>query len=129
MSEQNCFVVGMNLDEPLLLSPNKPENNYVSYIWLSIAILFEVMGTLFMRLVAKAEWWRLPAYVCYAVSFSLFPTILQNMSVSIAYASWSACGTLGIAVVDVLLFETQLEVKQMVAMAFIVISVVMLHFA
>ncbi len=119
----------MNLDEPLLLSQNKAENNYVAYIWLAAAILFEVMGTSFMRVVAKTELWRIPAYICYAVSFSLFPTILQSMSVSIAYASWSACGTLGIAVVDVLIFGTQIEVKQMIAMTFIVISVVMLHFA
>eukprot|EP00966_Prymnesium_polylepis_P192840 4469601-Prymnesium_polylepis.1 len=46
-----------------------------------------------MKLTVLSEWWRVAAYMCYAVSFSLFPTILQQIPLSVAYATWSSVGT------------------------------------
>lgn len=104
--------------EPVALGP----------LWLTLAIVLEVTGTMCMRLAGETrEAWRFPAYVAYAGSFSLFPWILRDIPLSVAYATWSAVGTLSVAIGGVLMFGDVLDTRRGVAMIVMVGCVVVLN--
>lgn len=116
-----------NLDRPLLPIPEEKVVPFMGIVLLVAAIVSEVVGTTCMKLTVLSEWWRVAAYMCYAVSFSLFPTILQQIPLSVAYATWSSVGTVSITLVSLTFFEETLNLRQICATCGIVISVVLLQ--
>lgn len=114
------------LEEPLLdaVAPRPPWRGAAC---LAAAIALEVLGTMCMRLTRASEWWRVPAYVAYGASFSLFPWITRELPLALAYATWSAVGSAAIAVLGVLCFDETLCPRQWVALGGIVLSVAALH--
>ena len=67
----------------------------MSWLYLAVAILFEIVGTSAMKMsdgMTRAG----PAAVvvlCYGVAFVLLAQALRTIEVGIAYAIWSAAGT------------------------------------
>ena len=120
------------LHEPLVGTPPAPSPlsqsiPHPGYLSLMAAIGFEVGGTLCMRLVPHSEWWRIPAYVCYGTAFSLFPVIVNEVPLAIAYATWSAVGSAAVAALSALCFDEGLSGLQGVAIGGIVCSIFLLH--
>ena len=100
----------------------------VGYMSLVVAIGLEVGGTLCMRLVTKSEWWRIPAYTLYAAAFSLFPWIMEDVPIAIAYATWSAAGSAAVAAISAIAFDDPpLRYTQCAAVAGIVACIGVLH--
>src|SRR3546814_20016780 len=66
----------------------------VSYAALFVAIVFEVIGTSFLK--QTNQWTRLTPTLCmgtsYAAAFYLLSITLTNMHIGIAYAIWSGLG-------------------------------------
>lgn len=91
------------------------------------AIFFEVIGTICMKLTAESELWRIGAYVSYALSFSLFPTVLKYIPLSIAYATWSGLGTMSVMLVSIFFFNEVLNLRQIVSISGIMVSVACLQ--
>ncbi|BAI73206.1 small multidrug resistance protein [Azospirillum sp. B510] len=103
----------------------------MSWLYLGVAILFEVVGTSAMKM-SDGMTRLAPAavvVVCYGVAFLLLAKALRGMEVGIAYAIWSATGTAAIAAIGVFVFGESLTVMKMVGIALIVAGVVSLHIA
>lgn len=114
------------LGTPLLSIPEE-QSSLIGFGYLLVAIIAEVAGTICMKLTTQADLWRIGAYVCYAISFSLFPIILKQIPLSVAYATWSAMGTCSITILSVVFFEEVLSLRQVCATGGILISVVLLQ--
>nr|WP_029011119.1 multidrug efflux SMR transporter [Azospirillum halopraeferens] len=103
----------------------------MGWIYLSVAIVFEVTGTVFLKMSDGMS--RLgPALVvlaCYSVSFTLLALTLKTLEVGIAYAIWSAVGTAAIAVLGILVFGESVSAAKVAGLVLIVAGVVSLNLA
>ena len=119
------------LRELLAPATTPPESRgagaWCGYAFLATAIVFEVLGTLCLRFVASNEWWRLPSYMLYAAAFSLFPWVLKDVTLAVAYATWSAAGTAAVALISTVVIGDSLSSVQIGAIAGIVGSIIVLH--
>ena len=99
------------------------------WIYLTLAIVFEVAGTTCMKLSAgftKA----VPSvlmWVFYALCFFLMTLALKKFEVSVVYAIWSGVGTALIATVGILCFREPLTLLKMGGIAAIIGGIVALH--
>lgn len=97
--------------------------------WLTLAIVFEVAGTTFMKLsegltkVAPTLW----MFLCYALSLTALTLTLKRMEVSVAYAIWSGLGTALITMVGYALLKEPLNAVKVSAIALIIAGVVLLN--
>ena len=101
----------------------------MSWVYLVIAILFEVSGTTCMK-VAQGFSRLLPSifvFVFYALSLSSLTLALKKIEVSVAYAVWSAVGTALIAAIGILAFRESVNALKIFSLALIVAGVVGLH--
>ncbi|MEC0126431.1 DMT family transporter [Paenibacillus pabuli] len=79
----------------------------MAWVWLSIAVLFEVAGTISMKL---SEGLSKPGLAVlmgafYLISFGVMSLALKEIPVSIAYAIWSGAGITILAVVGLFAFQ------------------------
>ncbi len=101
----------------------------MDWIILGAAILFEVSGTIclklsegFTRLTPSLA--ILPLYGC---SLALLTLALRTIPVSTAYAIWAAVGTGLVAVIGIAVFREPAGAIKMASLVLIVIGVVGLH--
>jgi small multidrug resistance pump len=96
------------------------------WIFLLIAIVFEVCGTTSMKLSAGFTK-TLPSvliFVFYAVSFVSLTYCLREFEVSTAYAVWSGLGTFLIAIIGIIHFKESFSLIKAVSLIFIILGVV-----
>lgn len=99
--------------------------------WLLLlgAIAAEVAGTMALR--ALSGGWRLWAAalvtVGYAVSFVLLAFALRTVSVSTAYAVWSGVGTVGVALLAVLIYGERITFVGATGIALVIAGCVLLN--
>jgi small multidrug resistance pump len=101
------------------------------FIYLTLAILFEVAGTTALKL-SDGFTKLLPSIlmvVCYIVTFGLLSLTLKKLDVGVAYAIWAAVGTALIALIGVIWFNEPLTLLKIAALGFIITGVVMLNLA
>jgi len=99
--------------------------------WLALAaaIVFEVSGTISMKVAAASNGW-LPwtlVFVLYGLSFVLLIQALKAIEVGIAYAIWAGIGTVLIATIGILWFSEALNWGKSISIALIVAGVVGLN--
>lgn len=81
----------------------------MSYLLLTAAILFEVSGTISLRLAIDNKRWYAAVAVGYVVSFSMLGLALAHgMPIGIAYGIWAATGVALTAVLSKVLFNDPL---------------------
>ncbi|WP_427004193.1 DMT family transporter [Pseudarthrobacter sp. H2] len=81
----------------------------MSYLLLTGAILFEVSGTISLRLAIDNTRWYAAVAVGYVVSFSMLGlTLAHGMPIGIAYGIWAATGVALTAVLSKFLFKDPL---------------------
>lgn len=85
-----------------------------AWIYLSIAIGFEIIATVCLKLSDGFEnnGYGLLSIALYAVSFWFFAPALKTIPVGTAYAIWSGIGILAIAVIGAIFFRERLELLQ-----------------
>ena len=96
------------------------------WLFLLIAIIFEVCGTTSMKL-SSGFTKILPSvliFLFYAVSFVSLTFCLKQMDVSTAYAVWSGLGTFLIAVIGIIHFKESFSLIKMISLMFIIVGVV-----
>ena len=101
----------------------------MSYVYLALAILFEIMGTTSMKLSAGFTK-TLPSiliFVFYGISFSLFTLALKRLEVSLAYAIWSGIGTMVITTIGIFYFDETLTALKVGSIVLIIVGVVGLN--
>lgn len=103
----------------------------LAWAWLLLAIVFEVAGTMCMKRSDGFSSW-LPTLMIvplYLASFSALVMALKRIELGVAYAVWSAVGTLLVVVLGVLLFREDLGLLKLGGVVLIIVGVVMLHLA
>ncbi|MBI3899405.1 MAG: multidrug efflux SMR transporter [Gammaproteobacteria bacterium] len=99
------------------------------WLWLSVAILFEVAGTSLMKLSNGLTrlWPTVAMFVCYGCAFACLSFALRTLPVGIAYAIWAGVGTALIAAIGVFAFEEPLSAIKVGGIVLIIAGVVALQ--
>ena len=101
----------------------------MSWIYLTLAIIFEVAGTTCMKLSEGFTriFPSIAMFVLYGLSFVMMPLVLKKIDVSVAYAIWAGMGTALIALIGILWFKETATVLKVVSIILIIIGVVGLN--
>ncbi|MEW6447108.1 MAG: multidrug efflux SMR transporter [Bacillota bacterium] len=103
----------------------------MSWLYLFLAIVFEVSGTTSMKI--SCGFTRLiPSlliFLFYGFSLVFLTLALKRIDVGTAYAVWSGMGTALIATVGILWFREPVTASKVAFLGMIVVGVVGLHFA
>jgi len=101
----------------------------VSWVYLIMAILFEVAGTTSMK-ISEGFTKVVPSIamaVFYILSLTALTFALKKFDVSMAYAIWSGVGTALITVIGFYLFREEITVMKIVSIGLIILGVIGLH--
>ena len=100
-----------------------------SYLFLILAILFEVAGT--MLLPVSQNFTKLAPTIglmfAYIVSFYFLTFALQSIPIGIVYATWAGLGVFLIAILGKVFFDESLSWQVMIGLLFIVIGVAIVN--
>ena len=101
----------------------------MSYLYLAIAIVSEVIGTSALK--ASNEFTRLvPSLITVTAFFCAFYFLslcLRTIPVGIAYAIWSGVGIVLISLIALVLFDQKLDLPALGGMALIVAGVMVIN--
>ena len=101
----------------------------MAWLWLMLAIVLEVSGTLCLKW--SAGFTRLlPSIlivVFYSASFASLVMALKRIELGVAYAIWAAAGTALIVALGIVLFKESASLLKLSGIALIIVGVVLLH--
>lgn len=98
----------------------------MAWIWLLIAGLLEVVWAVGLKY-TQGFTRPLPSAITVAAmiaSFAFLGQALRSLPLGTAYAVWTGIGTLGTAVLGILLFDDPLELRRLVCIGLIIAGVV-----
>ena len=101
----------------------------MTYIYLALAIVTEVIGT---SLLKETDGFTklFPSVivgVCYLLSFWLLALTLREMAVGVVYAIWAGLGIVLVAVVAAIYYKQVPDIAAIIGMALIVMGVLVIH--
>lgn len=99
------------------------------WLLLGAAIIFEILATTMLKV---SEGFSKPlagisTVICYVISFYLLSLVLKYVPLSMAYAIWSAAGTIAIALIGVLFFSERLTTVQIAGILLTAAGVAMIN--
>jgi small multidrug resistance pump len=100
-----------------------------SYIFLSFAIILEVLGTMMLPL-SQNFTKILPTFalvVAYVCSFYFLTFALKTIPIAIVYASWAGLGVFLIAILSKFLFDQSLSWQVILGLIFIIVGVILVN--
>jgi small multidrug resistance pump len=95
------------------------------WIFLALGIIFEVLGTICMKL-AEGFTKLIPSifvFIFYGISLVSLIYVLKKMDVSIAYAIWASLGIALISVIGVIWFKEPLTIIRVISILLIILGV------
>lgn len=100
-----------------------------TYLYLFLAIVFEVAGTSMLPLTAGFSRPSTTAVclVCYSLSFTLLAQVTQVLPTSVVYAIWSSLGIVLTCLVGVLLLGQRLDAGALLGLGLILLGVLVLR--
>lgn len=101
----------------------------MKWIFLSLAIIFEVASTTSMKLsfgFTKLKF-SLFAFTFLLLSTACLGLAIKKMQVSIAYSLWSGVGMLLIVALDLYFFKEQLDIAKIIGITLIIMGIVVLN--
>jgi small multidrug resistance pump len=101
----------------------------MAWIYLLLAILFEVTGTTSMKL---SEGFKnigpsIAIFVCYGASIGFLTLAVREIEISVAYAVWCAIGIGLIAIIGIVWFQESTSLWKLLSLGIIVIGVISLQ--
>ncbi|MDE0202205.1 MAG: multidrug efflux SMR transporter [Rhodospirillaceae bacterium] len=99
------------------------------WLYLALAIIFEVGGTTCMKLsegLTKPIFAAL-IFVLYGVSFALLAIVLKKLDLGLTYAIWSGIGTATIALIGFIWFKEPMGPLKVGSIVLIIVGVVGLN--
>src|SRR5690625_7456866 len=99
----------------------------MSWLYLSVAIVSEVLGTLSLRATEgfRRKIWIVPLVLFYALAFFFLAlTIAEGMSVAVGYGSWSAIGVGLIALLARIIWKGPLPPRVILGLVLSMLGVV-----
>jgi small multidrug resistance pump len=99
------------------------------WVYLALAIAFEVAGTAAMKLSDgfRKPGWALAMFVAYTVCFALVTLAIRRIELGVAYAVWAGVGTAVVAVLGVTVFGETVTALKVAGVVLIVLGVVALN--
>lgn len=91
-----------------------PEHGFT---FMLITILLEVSGTLCLRHALDDARFSFVAYALYFAGFSMFSFSLRYVSLSIAYTTWCALGTIGVTLASRFLYAEDISLTRWICIA------------
>ncbi|REC52725.1 QacE family quaternary ammonium compound efflux SMR transporter [Chryseobacterium piscium] len=102
----------------------------MKYVFLSLAIILEVVGSSFMK--ASHGFTKLlptvVTVVAYLVCFFFLSQALKSIPLGIAYAIWGGLGIVLTAIISVVVFKQSLDIPAIIGIILIVAGVVVMNF-
>ncbi len=101
----------------------------ICWICMLLAIILEVVATIFMKYAAGFTK-LLPTalvFICYAATFPLFILALKKIPVSIAYPTWAGIGTLLIFMAGMAFFQESVTTVKILSALLIILGVIGLN--
>ena len=100
--------------------------NLIYWTILALGIIFEVLGTICMKLADGFQklWPSIFVFVFYLMCLVCLIFVLKKLEVSVAYAIWAGLGTALIAVIGIIWFKEPVSVTKIVSIVFIVLGIV-----
>jgi small multidrug resistance pump len=98
----------------------------MSYLFLALGILFEVLGTICMKF-ADGFTRLVPSilvFIFYSLSLVSLIFVLKKLPVSVAYAIWAGLGTALIAVIGIFWLKEPFTLVKCVSILFIVLGII-----
>lgn len=100
----------------------------MAWVYLVLAIIFEVGATLSLRPAVDKKRWYIPVAIGYTVAFSLLSlTLSEGMALGVAYGIWSATGVALTAILSRLVFKEPLTWVMGVGLALIMSGVLLIE--
>lgn len=101
----------------------------MGYVYLGIAIIFEVIATTALKASESFTqlWPSVIVCVGYAVTFYVFSLALQSITVGVAYAIWSGLGIVLITTAGYLVYGQEVDLPAMLGMGLIIAGVVVIQ--
>lgn len=98
------------------------------WIYLFIAILFEVAGTLSIKQVTITSnyYWIISIVICYVISFSFVGMSVQKIDLGTAYAIWAGMGTSIIVILGWLFFKEEINFIKISGIGLIIVGSIIL---
>ncbi len=100
------------------------------YLFLSLAIAFEVVGSSFMKASNGFSKW-LPSsivIIAYVTCFYFLSLALKTIPLGIAYAIWGGLGIVLTALISIVIFKQKLDIPAIIGIVLIVAGVVVMNF-
>lgn len=101
----------------------------MAYLFLTIAIIGELAGTTLLKYADGFTkfWPSFGSVIAYVLSFFFLSKCLQNINLSIAYATWSAVGILITTMISVVILKEGISFAGILGLSLIVVGVVILN--
>ncbi|URZ02882.1 DMT family transporter [Clostridium felsineum] len=101
----------------------------MSWIYLLLAIIFEVSGTTFMKQSNGFSDFKyaIVMLIFYVLSLSMLTLALKKIDIGVAYAIWSAVGIVLIVTIGTLVFKETINFYKIIFIGLIVVGVIGLN--
>ena len=101
----------------------------MAWFLLSIAIVAEIAGTLFLKASDGLSklWPSIGVALGYTTAFSLMAISLKKLDVGITYAIWSGVGIMGAAIGGLIFFDQHLSKLNIIGMGIIIVGVIVMN--
>lgn len=102
----------------------------MKYLFLTLAIIFEVVGSSFIKASDGFTKWfpTTIVAVAYLICFYFLSLALKAIPLGIAYAIWGGMGIVLTAIISVLVFKQKLDIPAIIGIVLIVAGVVVMNF-
>ena len=100
-----------------------------SYLLLGISIVFELLGTSFMKM-SDGDSRLFPTvgvFICYGIAFYVLATIMDTLPLNVTYATWSGVGLVVTAIIGVTVFGETMNVYNIIGIILILAGVLVLN--
>lgn len=101
----------------------------MNYVYLLVAILFEVTATLCLK--PNKTWDPIVqtsiVVVGYGLSFTFLYLVLKTLPIGIVYATWSGVGITLVAILGIFLFGQKLDLAAWIGISLIIVGVLVLN--
>ena len=100
-----------------------------SYLFLLIAICFEVMGTTILPYTQQFTRWKptLLFALCFGSALFFFSKSIKTIPIGVAYAVWSGIGIILISAAAYLVHKQKLDIPAVIGITFIIVGVLIIN--
>ena len=100
------------------------------FLYLSLAIFFEVTGTLFLP--ASQSFTKIvptvTLVICYICSFYFLSVTIKYIPLSIVYASWTGLGVFCVTILSMYFYKEKINIEILIGLILIIFGVIIINY-